>query len=112
MSSETLPAQKMSAAKESESEAEFTSRNDEVQTTNFGCQKEDIEKHVGHNNEPLQAASKPHLGDAHNTIDWDGPEDPQNPMNWSSAKKVTNIGTISVLAFLSYVFSTPQRGSG
>ncbi|CAH0044341.1 unnamed protein product [Clonostachys solani] len=96
----------MSTAKESESEAEFTLMNDEVQITPCVFPEEDIEKHTSHKNETLHAAPKPHQGDAHNTIDWDGPEDPQNPMNWSSAKKITNIGTISVLAFLSPLGST------
>lgn len=31
---------------------------------------------------------------------WDGPKDPENPMNWSSAWKWVNICVISVISFL------------
>lgn len=31
---------------------------------------------------------------------WDGPEDPENPMNWSSTWKWINICIISVISFL------------
>lgn len=31
---------------------------------------------------------------------WDGPEDPENPMNWSSTWKWVNICVISVISFL------------
>jgi len=34
-------------------------------------------------------------------VDWDGPDDPANPMNWSSSKKVTAIGIISLITMLS-----------
>lgn len=38
-----------------------------------------------------------------NIVDWDGPDDPENPMNWSRRKKITAIVIVAVLAFLSYV---------
>lgn len=31
---------------------------------------------------------------------WDGPEDPENPMNWSSTWKWVNICVISLISFL------------
>lgn len=45
-----------------------------------------------------------------NIVDWDGPDDPENPMNWSRNKKITAIVIVAVLAFLSYVcaFSCPR----
>ncbi|CAG9993964.1 unnamed protein product [Clonostachys byssicola] len=106
MSSETLPVPKMSTAKESESEAEFAFMNNEVPMTRGIFQEEDAEAQAGHKNELLHAAPESHRGDTLNTIDWDGPGDPQNPMNWSSTKKITNIGVVSVLAFLSPLGST------
>ena len=36
-----------------------------------------------------------------NLVDWDGPDDPANPMNWPSAKKVTAIGIVSLITMLS-----------
>ncbi|KAF2494681.1 MFS general substrate transporter, partial [Lophium mytilinum] len=41
-----------------------------------------------------------------NIVDWDGPDDPANPMNWSSGKKVTAVGIVSMIAFLSPFAST------
>lgn len=32
---------------------------------------------------------------------WDGPDDPQNPMNWSEKKKWSNIALVSFVTFLS-----------
>jgi multidrug resistance protein len=39
------------------------------------------------------------------TVHWDGPDDPNNPRNWSSAKKSINIAFISALCFLTPVAS-------
>ena len=36
-----------------------------------------------------------------NVVDWDGPDDPANPMNWPTAKKVAAIGVVSLITFLS-----------
>jgi hypothetical protein len=36
-----------------------------------------------------------------NVVDWDGPDDPANPMNWSSKKKVAAIGIVSLITMLS-----------
>ena len=33
-----------------------------------------------------------------NLVDWDGPEDPANPLFWSNRKKWLNIGIISVIS--------------
>lgn len=37
-------------------------------------------------------------------VDWGGPNDPQNPLNWPPIKKRVNFGIIAVITFLSYVF--------
>lgn len=37
-----------------------------------------------------------------NTIWWDSDNDPENPMNWSSANKWANIGIISIITFIMY----------
>ena len=35
-----------------------------------------------------------------NVVDWDGPDDPENPVNWKGSLKWTNIGTISTITFI------------
>jgi hypothetical protein len=41
-----------------------------------------------------------HVGDT-NIVNWDGPNDPENPMNWAKSKKVTAVGMASLITFLS-----------
>jgi hypothetical protein len=36
-----------------------------------------------------------------NIVTWDGPNDPENPMNWSAAKKYSAIGIVSFITLLS-----------
>lgn len=40
-----------------------------------------------------------------NVIDWDGPDDPENPLNWPSRKKWTNIYLLSAITLLTCVMS-------
>ncbi|KAL9610375.1 MAG: hypothetical protein Q9167_004915 [Letrouitia subvulpina] len=41
-----------------------------------------------------------------NIVDWDGPDDPENPLNWSVAKKLAAIGIVSMITLLSPLAST------
>ena len=41
-----------------------------------------------------------------NIIDWDGPDDPANPMNFSGSIKAINVGIISVLTFVTPLASS------
>lgn len=43
------------------------------------------------------AGNKAQDGDV---VDWDGPDDPENPMNWSNNKKWLNIVLISALTLV------------
>lgn len=43
------------------------------------------------------AGSKTQDGDI---VDWDGPDDPENPMNWSNNKKWLNVVLISALTLV------------
>lgn len=36
-----------------------------------------------------------------NIVDWNGPDDPENPLNWPSAKKITAISIVSLICMLS-----------
>lgn len=38
-----------------------------------------------------------------NVVDWDGPNDPENPRNWPVRFKWANIVIISILALITYV---------
>jgi hypothetical protein len=33
-------------------------------------------------------------------VDWDGDDDPENPLNWPSRRKATNIALLSCLTFV------------
>jgi hypothetical protein len=46
--------------------------------------------------EPDQTAIEQETKD--NAVDWDGPEDPQNPLNWPTWKRMTQV--ILATAFL------------
>ena len=35
-----------------------------------------------------------------NAVGWDGPDDPNNPMNWPARKKWLNIGALSIMTLL------------
>lgn len=41
-----------------------------------------------------------------NIIDWDGPNDPENPMNWTEKKKWTNIGLMSFITLVTPLASS------
>jgi hypothetical protein len=41
-----------------------------------------------------------------NIVDWDGPDDRNNPQNWSLAKKGVNILILSILTFLTPLASS------
>lgn len=38
-------------------------------------------------------------------VDWDGPDDPENPHNWSSKHKAITIAIVSIITFITYVSS-------
>src|ERR1700722_3537234 len=46
-----------------------------------------------------------------NVIDWDGPDDPQKPVNWPARKKWTNIVLVSALTMLTWVSPTLSASS-
>ena len=43
-----------------------------------------------------------------NIVDWDGPDDLGNPVNWSSKRKWTNIAIMAAITFLTYVACAPS----
>ncbi|KUJ06326.1 MFS general substrate transporter [Mollisia scopiformis] len=68
--------------------------------------QDDVEKQSIRDHASLNAISPEHATQDPNIVDWEGPEDSENPMNWSSAKKITAITIVSTLSFLSPLGST------
>lgn len=54
---------------------------------------------------PIEVIEDPTLDgpDDISVVDWDGPNDPNNPTNWSSSRKWTVIGLVSFNTFNAYV---------
>jgi len=46
-----------------------------------------------------------------NIVDWDGPDDPTNPLNWPARRKATIIGVVSFITFLSYGSQPPSSNT-
>lgn len=62
----------------------------------------DVEKQADLNNGALDIAT--HDGKAPqdpNIVDWDGPDDPENPLNWASSKKLAAMTIVSLVTMLS-----------
>ncbi|KAH8811286.1 major facilitator superfamily domain-containing protein [Xylogone sp. PMI_703] len=68
--------------------------------------QDDVEKQSTHNDPSSTTDSREHPTGDSNIVGWDGPDDPQNPMNWPPRKKIIAIGIVSTLAFLSPLGST------
>ncbi len=41
-----------------------------------------------------------------NVVDWDGPDDPENPLNWPASRKNIHVAIVSVFTLTAYVHST------
>ncbi|KAH6973121.1 major facilitator superfamily domain-containing protein [Ilyonectria sp. MPI-CAGE-AT-0026] len=65
---------------------------DRPKTTDAEATSQDPEKG---NTSPGSSA-----GDDPNAIGWDGPDDPQNPMNWPAKRKWSNIAALSLMTLL------------
>lgn len=49
------------------------------------------------------AEPTPEEADDPNIVSWDGPDDPDNPLNWSSGLKWSNIALVSAITFVTFV---------
>lgn len=49
---------------------------------------------------PDLSSTAAHGGPIGNIVDWNGPNDPQYPMNWSKTRKFKNISVICYCTFL------------
>ena len=50
----------------------------------------------------LDAAEKGNIPSNPDLVDWDGEDDPEKPVNWSSKKKWTNGGLLAAMTFVTY----------
>jgi len=66
----------------------------------------DIEKGIGDHEKKIDIETSGTLNDDANVVWWDGPDDPTNPYNWPSWKKVVNCGLISTLTFITPLASS------
>lgn len=55
---------------------------------------------------PVQEPADP------NTVDWDGPDDPANPLNWSKSVRLRQVALISLITLIAYVVSPLHSGAG
>jgi hypothetical protein len=58
---------------------------------------------------PAVAEKDKHSGShqpLNNDLDWDGPDDPDMPLNWPKSKRWINIMIVSILTLLTYVPSS------
>lgn len=59
----------------------------------------DIER-FSYAEEPINAAVDADM------VDFDGPDDPENAMNWPPGKKAVTLGMVTIMTLLSYVSYT------
>ena len=79
-------------------------------TDNRSSNGQDEEKTLAYSCAEAKAAdSKPTTDDTSsgghngNIVDWDSPNDPDDPMNWPGTRKWTMIGILSAIAFNQWV---------
>ena len=57
------------------------------------------EKHVNERMEDVKiSVQRPNL----NEVNWDGDDDPLNPMNWKASKRWLNLLVIAMMALITY----------
>lgn len=66
----------------------------------------DIEKGAGVHDKETSVEASGTSEDEANVVWWDGPDDPANPYNWPTWRKVVNCGLISGLTFLTPLASS------
>lgn len=70
-------------------------------TANDSAEKTDLT-----HKENLTISSAPQTADVHpesssaTTIDWDGPDDPLNPLNWSLSRRITVTAIVDMFTYV------------
>lgn len=65
-----------------------------------GGPESDLEKGYGTDKKEVILEEGEERGKDPNVVTWDGPDDPENPMNWPMKKKWTNIAVLSILTLV------------
>ncbi|KAK4236130.1 major facilitator superfamily domain-containing protein [Achaetomium macrosporum] len=85
----------MADAKDPENDATERALTSQQHSAAGDRSPDDTDRAIGekdvHNGNPAQNVAIPDS----NIVDWDGPDDPANPRNWSKAYKMTNIALVS-----------------
>ncbi|RFU27478.1 hypothetical protein B7463_g8861, partial [Scytalidium lignicola] len=87
---------------------EYPNRNLEATITTTNNGNEDVEKKSINTNVPSlspEIESK-HPPDQNYVVDWDGEDDPANPLNWPSKRKVLSLAFISLFTFITPLASS------
>src|SRR4051812_26079606 len=97
-SPESLPAR---GVVEKASNVDYTEVIDEPSTRQIRLDSDaTLADEKGLPSEPTQSAPTVR------TIDWDGPQDPENPKNWSSTRKWAATITVAMFTFISPIASS------
>lgn len=67
-----------------------------------GSEAPDLEKSTSH--DPPQETHAPEEKAPQNPLEWDGPDDPDNPMNWPLGKKIYHAVLPGLFGFAVYDF--------
>jgi hypothetical protein len=83
------------------------SLTDDITHANRFAEQSDLEKvYSRHEDKDVAVEVVPTIDP--NVVNWDGPDDPENPLNWPARQKWINIGllaTITTLTFVLYLCS-------
>lgn len=74
-----------------------------LQREAFVADVQDHDNQIGTKNEDIQSTLTMTAGDERNRhlVSWNGPNDPENPMNWSTRKRINHVALVSVTTFIS-----------
>jgi hypothetical protein len=64
-------------------------------------QASDLESGIFDSSTEAVPATSPNTDRDNDIIYWSGPEDPENPLNWSRKKRVSHVALVSVITFIS-----------
>lgn len=87
--------------------------SDDEKNTNFDIEK-GVQSRIGSahsddrtlENERIGSTRNEQGGTTSNLVDWDGPDDPENPQNWTAKRKWGLIAALSAVTLITYVLSS------
>ena len=76
----------------------------EIITTDLSVAQQSAQLSIDVENAAGNVPPEARASDQDNIVDWDGPQDPQNPQNWTSTRKWIIITLVSAITFNQYAF--------